>query len=57
MPKRPPDSPKARTPRESADYIEAILLSLKKMAEANSQDLLAHLLGLAAREASYLAKP
>ena len=57
MPKRPPDSPKARTPRESADYIEAILLSLKKMAEANSQDLLAHLLGLAAREAAYLAKP
>ena len=47
---------RALTPRESADYTQGILGGLEKLAHSNSQSLLAHLLDMARREASWLSK-
>lgn len=46
----------ALMPRESADYTQAILASLEKLAHSNSQHLLAHLLDMARKEAIWLSK-
>jgi hypothetical protein len=51
----PASPPPPVTPAESARYTGEMLESLRKIALGNGQGRLAHLLGLAAMEARYLA--
>jgi hypothetical protein len=53
----PGEPPPPITPADSARYTAEMLESLRKIALGNNQGRLAHLLGLAAVEARYLADP
>ena len=49
------DPPDPISPSESARYTREMLESLRKIAAGQNQGLLAHLLGMAAAEARFLA--
>jgi hypothetical protein len=44
------------SPKESAEYSRALLLSLRKIADTQGHSLLSHLLNLAAQEAGAIAE-